>query len=325
MMTANKKIGFAGAAVLLFFGLIELLLRFAGFSFQPMTHHGKTFAEHFEAEDEEHYQQDPARFWMLKKSTTLHASWTGEKGASITSLGTRGAEPARPKPPGTFRILCLGDSGTFGWSVEDDQTYPAALEKRLNSWDQKPAGIRYEVINAGVNGYTTYQSIETYKQLDELLKPDLITISTGRNDFVCLPVSDPDRPKMSEWQLPMNAMLSKLRLGQLLLWTAQQLHANEDRSKWVNRVSPLQFKSLMTGLIDDCASKNRRVAFIIRGGYNDLLNEFKLQKNLIFVDFKRWDEIGEVRDFMIGGHPDADTYRVIAEAIFIELHQSGAL
>ena len=33
---------------------------------------------------------------------------------SINSLGYRGAEISRKKKPGTLRILCLGDSGTYG-------------------------------------------------------------------------------------------------------------------------------------------------------------------------------------------------------------------
>ena len=39
----------------------------------------------------------------------------------INNLGFRGRDLSERKPPGTFRILCLGDSYTFGDHVDDDQ------------------------------------------------------------------------------------------------------------------------------------------------------------------------------------------------------------
>jgi len=43
---------------------------------------------------------------------------------STNSFGFRGAEFTRAKPPGTIRILFLGDSFTFGEGVHDQATLP---------------------------------------------------------------------------------------------------------------------------------------------------------------------------------------------------------
>jgi hypothetical protein len=51
-----------------------------------------------------------------------------------------------PKPaPGVTRILALGDSTTFGWGVEDHESWPARLQARLDE-----RGLAVEVLNAGV-------------------------------------------------------------------------------------------------------------------------------------------------------------------------------
>ena len=51
----------------------------------------------------------------------------------INSQGLRGKEYAIAKPPGTYRILVLGDSMTFGWGVPVEETYPSRLEVALNA------------------------------------------------------------------------------------------------------------------------------------------------------------------------------------------------
>ncbi len=79
-----------------------------------------------------------------------------------------------------FRIICLGDSCTYGSNVDWDQTYPARLQVVLNNGDDEP---RIEVLNAGVSGYTSYQGFR-YLQEDLIrYKPDLVTLYFGPNDM----------------------------------------------------------------------------------------------------------------------------------------------
>jgi len=68
---------------------------------------------------------------------------------TTNSLGMRGRELAREKPPGTFRILCIGSSSTFGAGVRrEEATYPAQLERILDR--ARPGGWAVEVGNCGV-------------------------------------------------------------------------------------------------------------------------------------------------------------------------------
>lgn len=101
---------------------------------------------------------------------------------AINSRGLRDKDYPYAKPQGSRRILCLGDSFTFGYGVEADQTFADVLERALNT-DGEDDGT-WEVINAGVPGTGTahqlaYFSLEGYKY-----DPDFVLLSfCGKNDF----------------------------------------------------------------------------------------------------------------------------------------------
>jgi hypothetical protein len=68
---------------------------------------------------------------------------------SITNGGYRGTVFYPPeRKDKTVRILTDGSSFTFGWRVNDDETWPYQLERLLAGTAGGP-GISYEVINAG--------------------------------------------------------------------------------------------------------------------------------------------------------------------------------
>jgi len=91
------------------------------------------------------------------------------------NLGLRGPDVDERKPRRTTRVLCLGDSTTFGWGVSDEESYPRVAEAALAEAGGL-FGRRTEVLNAGVPGYTL-QRIETYLMRDLLaLEPDVVTI-----------------------------------------------------------------------------------------------------------------------------------------------------
>ena len=68
------------------------------------------------------------------------------------SHGFRGNEFEKEKPDNTFRIFALGGSTTVGMGTEDDETWPAYLQKIAN---EKITGKNIEVINFGLSAATT--------------------------------------------------------------------------------------------------------------------------------------------------------------------------
>ena len=315
--------------LLLFFGLLELIFILTGFSFQPMTHCG-SFGDHFEAGDS-YYLRDPRRFWVPIPNSTIQAEWVGKDGAKISSYSTRGSEPEIPKPDDVFRVLVMGDSGTFGFGVNDNETWPAYLEECLNTSVQKfaPEGQnssqsitrRIEVINAGVNGYSTHQAVEHYKILEPIMDPDLVIMSTGRNDIVALQMADRDRPVVSPVMLKLAEWSQYTRLGQFILYLSQKEQMTrlvtlpENDADKTLRVSEEQFNELVDFMIADNASKDRQFIFLMRGGHWAQLRKFKDRRNFTVIDLKPLDQLGQIMLFLEGGHPDKEALHLVAEYV----------
>jgi lysophospholipase L1-like esterase len=98
----------------------------------------------------------------------------------INSLGLRGEEVARRKPAGCFRVLCMGGSTTFDGFNGGDIHWPLLLERKLQA---RFPGRKIEVLNAGVNGWSTAHSL-THFLFDGLaLEPDLVIVHHSVNDL----------------------------------------------------------------------------------------------------------------------------------------------
>jgi acyl-CoA thioesterase I len=86
----------------------------------------------------------------------------------------RTAEQAVP-PPGP-KVVFLGDSLTAGYGLDADDAYPSVVQRRLSA-----AGIRAQVVNAGVSGDTSAGGL---RRVDWALDGDVrvLVIALGGND-----------------------------------------------------------------------------------------------------------------------------------------------
>lgn len=83
------------------------------------------------------------------------------------------------KKEGTIRILVIGGSTTYGWLIKDyKQAWPAQLEHILNGQLEQDV----EVINAGLPGGTSAESLISFILRDKFLEPDLVIFHNGGND-----------------------------------------------------------------------------------------------------------------------------------------------
>jgi lysophospholipase L1-like esterase len=114
-------------------------------------------------------------FWRFRAGAHWKTS-VGDHPVSINSYGLRDREVGDPEP-GTFRILVLGDSVTFGHGVAIDDAFVRQLEARLAGRDR-----RIEVLNAGIPGWSTRQQRIFYERHSAGLAPDLVLVGFVLND-----------------------------------------------------------------------------------------------------------------------------------------------
>lgn len=117
----------------------------------------------------------PSVPYLLKPQ--LSGAW-GLGRATTDEFGLRNDHPSE-KPAGIHRILMLGDSVTFGYGVDQKQSFPAVLEELLNQ-NQK---TRYQVINGGVPGFSIADEGAFLPTLLTRYKPDLILWTIVSNDY----------------------------------------------------------------------------------------------------------------------------------------------
>ena len=112
--------------------------------------------------------------------TPNHHSTSDGAPVVINELGYRQPPFAANRTPDVFRIVCVGDSFTFGMGVRQEKSWPARLGTRLAP---PPGYSRVEVINAGVPGYNLKQYCRAVATQALDLQPDLILMGIVENDL----------------------------------------------------------------------------------------------------------------------------------------------
>ena len=115
---------------------------------------------------------DPRYHHRYKPRTTVRESRPDFEAVYTTNaLGLRGSRDYGPKPPGTIRLLMLGDSFTFGIGVNEGEPFCDLLQAAV-------AGSRppVEIINAGVGSYSPTLEYLTLRDLYLAWDPDAVIL-----------------------------------------------------------------------------------------------------------------------------------------------------
>ncbi len=111
-----------------------------------------------------------------------HERPTDSTNGGATPMGamTTHAAPAAPDDSaatdGRPVIACFGDSLTAGYGVDLENSYPADLQRDLDT-----AGYHYRVVNMGVSGETTKDGLARVDRV-MAMKPAIVVVEFGGND-----------------------------------------------------------------------------------------------------------------------------------------------
>lgn len=263
------------------------------------------------------------------------------------SLGLRSADVADPKPADVLRILALGDSVTFGWGLRGEDTYPSQLASLLATLRPNQ---RFEVINAGVSGYGTWQQALWLEQSGPDLQPDVVVVQAHLNDaaddlwgalgqqgggqgwlaqhsllarlvqrVVGSAAPDSSAPCAADWKVGVDQVCWQ-RTEQLL----DELRAEAAASGAV----PVLMPSPMRWQVEPGVRDAR--AWVDAARYQDVLRQYAQRSGWIFVDplpafRKSQAENAGQSLFLDVGHPNETGQRLMAQEIYNALSQAGAL
>lgn len=133
-----------------------------------------------EAEILRYTEYDPILGWRKTPGARVvyhRREYTVE--VAVNSRGLRDPERGYEAPPGTMRLLALGDSFIEGYTVPLPRTATQVLESSLAH-----AGCRAEVINGGTAGYSTDQEALFYRTEGHLYAPRVVVLFFYYNDVV---------------------------------------------------------------------------------------------------------------------------------------------
>ena len=209
-----------------------------------------------EQQGQQLYATDPQLFWKLQPQVQLRVrnnvyQMTGEPvywTIQTNREGFRGNSVPPGGAPAAPLVLCLGDSCTFGFRVDQEQTYPSQLQAYLRSQGLTGA----VVLNCGVPGYSSFQGARLARQLLSRVRPDFVVIAFGANDLEQALRSDQQRGELTG-QVPgmLSGLRSRLAVARLYdrLFRSQRVAPEVNSQAMFQRVNEQDYESNLSSMI----------------------------------------------------------------------------
>jgi len=273
-------------------------------------------------------------FHELKRNYTT--IWQGVE-IKTNELGLRDKNYPLAKGNNTKRVIVIGDSITFGGLIKQSKSYPEVLETMLN----KNSSYFYEVWNAGVSCYNSYEELTELKRLIKY-EPDIIIYGFFQNDLKnsCFVF---DKETFFKEHKLLN-YLDKSILGRISIYKLIQknIYNNDQRKKQSlfnnKKINPEQNKQALFDMIN--ITKERKIQFIILNipfihikyyseKEEELINQIKENNETIVIDIidsyklagKEWYKILRALS-TDDSHPNNLGHELIANATYEKLSET---
>ncbi|MCB9899231.1 MAG: hypothetical protein H6825_14595 [Planctomycetes bacterium] len=241
------------------------------------------------------YEPHPYLAYIPRPNWSLE---NGGKSYHHNSLGFRGKEFEHDKAKGTYRVVCMGGSSTYGHGPSSDETtWPAQLEKLLGT--MYPT-VRFEVINAGVSGYNSYESLINLniRLLD--LDPDLALVYHSINDVrlwewpgykpdnsharAVWPVNEPDplveTLEKSELFRALQFLMRGESREELGHWVVKDYGKKQQMQQTFQQIGPVYFKRNLEQIAALCRFRRVDVMFGQQAFFDDDLEFLSDKKGM---------------------------------------------
>lgn len=157
-----RRLAFSVLPLLALLLLGECSARLAGVACEPITPSAAGW-DTMVADGRTLWKLEPDRLFESPAGTTR-----------TNSVGLRTAlEPDQEKGEQERRVMVTGDSSVFGWGQPDGQSYGEQLEGMLST---AFTGVRVRVVNLGVPGFSTEQTLRLLEDVGWSYEPDLLVV-----------------------------------------------------------------------------------------------------------------------------------------------------
>lgn len=220
------------------------------------------------------------------------------------------------KKTGSYRIIALGDSFTFGHFVSTPQSWPEVLEDTLNASSAACGGIQFEVLNLGMRGFDIPYLVERYKSVGEKYQPDAVIWLESGSGFTRLierqqeQIDECEKRKGSpQSEASADEMYSCWEeSGKMIAerYTSDQL-GEYFASYWMSFFEHVQPEKVEFFTFENIPLQQK-----------DLLHQWMSKQPLVKVR-TNLPALGEMKGLLEDGHPNASGHKVIANTIYAEL------
>ena len=241
-------------------------------------------------------------------------------------LYARNSNPPLHNEGFTKRILCIGDSHTFGVGTSSNYSYPNQLERLLNLNNPQNS---FNVVNLGIPGNSTKSQIERLEDFLDKNRTDFVILLTGRNNYY----------EVKAWDnksFPRNIAIKarKMKTYKIMDYALSKVFKRSPREDINGPVERTKYEDYMRYQLNRAKSlcEKHGSKLILLSYYNshdEYIEEFAKDAGMLYLnlcnDFSKSLPEENIDNFISrdSSHMSADGYRLFAELLYNRMLSRG--
>ena len=150
---------------------------------------------------------------FLQLASVFARNWAEGRGGTVLAEGA-------------IRILCVGDSHTFGLPLPEEESYPAQLAEALA---RRHPGVEVEVVNLGIPSLNSAFVANRLEEQMHQIQPQLVIVWVGINNLWNVVERGSRSPGDPWWSLREFMHQSRLFRLASILWASSQGHQSQQQ------------------------------------------------------------------------------------------------